>query len=66
MFETLSETVFTGDEKTVAMDAKLKSAISREMGRRSARAVRVATRGEEEDEVYEEEEDDPFSLVDLV
>ncbi len=66
MFETLSETVFTGDEKTVAMDGKLKSAISREMGRRSARAVRVATRGEEEEEVYEDEEDDPFSLVDLV
>jgi hypothetical protein len=35
------------------------------MGRRSVRAVRVATRGEEE-EVYEDEEDDPFSLVDLV
>jgi len=28
--------------------------------------VRVATRADEEDEVYEDEEDDPFSLVDLV
>jgi replication factor C subunit 1 len=68
MFETLSETVFTGDEKTVAMDAKLKSAISREMGKRSARAVRVAKADDDGAEMAAEEEDDdedPYSLADL-
>jgi replication factor C subunit 1 len=34
MFEVLSETVFTGDEKTVAMDTKLKGAITREWKKR--------------------------------
>ena len=68
MFETLSETVFTGDEKTVAMDAKLKSAISREMGKRSARAVRVAKADDGGEMAAEDEDDDedPYSLADLV
>jgi replication factor C subunit 1 len=34
MFEVLSETVFTGDEKTVAMDTKLKGAVTREWKKR--------------------------------
>jgi hypothetical protein len=37
MFEALSETVFTGDEKTVAMDAKLKGAVTREWKKRGVR-----------------------------
>jgi replication factor C subunit 1 len=41
MFETLSETVFTGDEKTVAIDSKLKAAISREMGKRSDKVLKA-------------------------
>jgi replication factor C subunit 1 len=67
MFETLSETVFTGDEKTVAMDSKLKSAISREMGKRSVRSVRVAKDDDGGEMVAEEEDDDddPYSLADL-
>ncbi len=35
MFEVLSETVFTGDEKTVAMETKLKGAVTREWKKRS-------------------------------
>lgn len=34
MFEVLSETVFTGDEKTVAMETKLKAAVTREWKKR--------------------------------
>lgn len=34
MFEVLSETVFTGDEKTVAMETKLKGAVTREWKKR--------------------------------
>ncbi len=35
MFEVLSETVFTGNEKTVAMDTKLKGAVTREWKKRA-------------------------------
>jgi hypothetical protein len=34
MFEVLSETVFTGDEKTVEMETKLKGAVTREWKKR--------------------------------
>jgi replication factor C subunit 1 len=37
MFEALSETVFTGDEKTVAMETKLKGAVTREWKKRGVR-----------------------------
>ena len=61
MFETLSETVFTGDEKTVAMDSKLKAAITREMNKRVD--TRKTTAGavvceEEEDYVDSEDEEE--------
>jgi hypothetical protein len=61
MFETLSETVFTGDEKTVALDSKLKAAISREMGRRSSKEVRARKTeetGDEEPEDYVDSDDE--------
>jgi hypothetical protein len=61
MFETLSETVFTGDEKSIAMDSKLKSAISREMGKRSEKSVRIRALAGEEDGEEDEDANDPYS-----
>jgi replication factor C subunit 1 len=70
MFETLSETVFTGDEKTVAIDSKLKAAISREMGKRAARLTRVKDVETLDDNIdYDSEdgeEEDPYTLEELL
>lgn len=66
MFETLSETVFTGDEKTVALDSKLKAAITREMGRRTFKETKIgkSTEGDESDaeEVEYVDSDDEYDL----
>lgn len=64
MFETLSETVFSGDKETVAMDAKRKAAISRGMAKREASAAtRVATHtAAADDEVDVEDSDDEDEL----
>jgi replication factor C subunit 1 len=67
MFETLTETVFTGDEDTVAMDAKLKAAVTREMGRRSVKdTLRGAVVAEEEDEVIDADDDDDELHLELI
>jgi replication factor C subunit 1 len=58
MFETLSETVFTGDEKTVAIDSKLKAAITREMNKRVDTRKTSVGAGEEEDYVDSEDEEE--------
>jgi hypothetical protein len=67
MFETLTETVFKGDEASVAMDSKLKSAISREMGKRSEKSVRVraAATGDDDDSGVEEDYVDSDDELDL-
>ena len=62
MMETLSETVFKGDEKTVLMDSKLKAAITREMNKRvdtrKSAVVASATAEEEGDCVDSEDEEE--------
>ena len=65
MFETLTETAFTGDEATVAMDGKLKAAVTREMGRRTVKETRVSDDGAGTDEDEPIDSDDEFAL-DLV
>lgn len=65
MFETLTETVFTGDEKTVAIDAKLKAAITREMTRRTTKETKVRGAAEDGGDAEEEEyvdSDDEWAL----
>ena len=57
MFETLTETAFTGDESTVTMDGKLKAAITREMGRRTVKDIRVRDDGDEEEELVDSDDD---------
>jgi replication factor C subunit 1 len=58
MFETLTETVFKGDEKSVEMDSKRKTAITREMTRRSTKTAKL-TKSEAEGD-----EEDPEDFVD--
>lgn len=64
MFETLTETVFSGDEKSVAIDTKRKTAISREMTRRSTvikmskADEKEATEGPEESEDFADSDDE--------
>lgn len=67
MFETLTETVFTGDEKTVALDTKLKTAITREMNKRSEKSVRVRGGVSDADDADEDivDSDDEF-LIDFL
>ena len=66
MLETLSETVFKGDEKTVSIDSKLKAAITREMNKRvdtkksAATAAVAADSGEDDDYVDSEDELEMF------
>jgi len=48
MMDTLTETVFTGDEGSVAMDSKLKSAVTRAWKKRGVQAVERV--GAEDDE----------------
>lgn len=57
MFEVLSETVFTGDEKTVAMDTKLKGAVTREWKKRGISDESVATTEslDESDEEFDDQ-----------
>jgi len=64
MFETLSETVFTGDEKTVCIDSKLKTAITREMTRRISKLVKLSKTEETTDEDPEDyvDSDDEIDL----
>jgi hypothetical protein len=59
MFETLTETVFKGDEKTVDIDTKLKAAITREMTRRSTKEIKARKSDEGEEEM-----EDPEDFVD--
>lgn len=66
MLETLVETVFKGDEKTVALDGKLKSAVSREMNKRVVAAVRVKASDEDAEDDPVDSEDEEFGLMDLV
>jgi replication factor C subunit 1 len=56
MFETLAETVFKGDEKSVEIDSKLKTAITREMTRRTTKEVKLR-KSDAEDAVEEDPED---------
>jgi len=58
MFETLTETVFTGDEKSVAMDAKLKNAITRNMNKR----VCVMKEHKNEEDDYISDSDNEIDL----
>jgi hypothetical protein len=60
----LSETVFSGDKETVAMDAKRKAAISRTMSKREASAAtRVAAHtAAADDEVDVEDSEDEDEL----
>lgn len=55
MFEVLSETVFTGDEKTVAMDTKLKGAVTREWKKRGVCNVEHVPESDEYNSDDEEE-----------
>jgi replication factor C subunit 1 len=60
MFEVLAETVFTGDEATIAMDTKLKAAVTREWKKRGIDDVGVTstvTSDEDEEEDVSETED---------
>ena len=55
MLETLAETVFTGDEASVALDTKLKGAITREWKKRGVVSMETI-RGGEEDDVSDDED----------
>jgi replication factor C subunit 1 len=58
MFETLTETVFKGDEKTIGIDAKLKAAITREMGKRTDRTLKAKITKTSDDSDTDEDPDD--------
>lgn len=61
MFETLTETVFKGEEGSVALDSKLKAAISREMTKRSEKSVRARNaEGNEGNEGNENDEEEDY------
>jgi len=63
MLETLSETVFKGDEKTVLMDSKLKAAITREMNKRvDTRKSAVAATVEEEGDCVDSEDEEEIQM----
>lgn len=54
MMDTLTETIFTGDEASVAMDSKLKAAVTRAWKKRGVQAVeRVG--GEDDEDGYDSE-----------
>jgi replication factor C subunit 1 len=66
MFETLSETVFKGDEKSVTIDTKLKTAISREMNKRAVKSIKVGKEIEttiEEADEYDSEDDIDYDII---
>jgi replication factor C subunit 1 len=56
MFEVLSETVFTGDEKTVAMETKLKGAVTREWKKRGISEDSVAINDVDSDSEIDNED----------
>lgn len=58
MFEVLSETVFTGDEKTVAMDTKLKGAVTREWKKRGCEDTAVTRNNECNDDIPDDDENE--------
>ena len=63
MMDTLTETIFTGDEKTVAMDSKLKSAVTRAWKKRNVEPVESKTDGEDDGEdAYDS--DDAIDILD--
>jgi hypothetical protein len=64
MMETLSETVFKGDEKTVLMDSKLKAAITREMNKRvdTRKSAVAATAEEEEGDCVDSEDEEEIQM----
>jgi replication factor C subunit 1 len=62
MFEVLAETIFSGDETSVAMDTKLKSAVTREWKKRGAEpAVYTTSLSDSTDDDDEIQEDDDQS-----
>jgi replication factor C subunit 1 len=65
MFETLTETVFKGDESSVALDSKLKAAISRECSRRTIKEIK-STSDAEIDCIDEVDSDDEFDLESML
>lgn len=58
MFEVLSETVFTGDEKTVSMETKLKSAVTREWKKRGLNDACVIADGTVSEDTSDDIDDD--------
>jgi replication factor C subunit 1 len=57
MMDVLVDTAFTGDESTVAMDAKTKGAVSREWKKRDVSVVETSRLQEDEDYVDADEEE---------
>ncbi len=57
MMETLSETVFPGDEKSVLLDSKLKAAVTREMNKRVDTRKTATTIGTEDEDPVDSEDD---------
>jgi len=61
MMDTLTETVFTGDEKTVAMDSKLKSAVTRAWKKRGIADVETKQTHDEDmddtEDIYDSDDD---------
>lgn len=64
MMDTLTETVFTGDELSVAMDSKLKSAVTRAWKKRGIVEIEKAT-GEDEDLIDEYDSDDDVANMEV-
>ena len=56
MMETLMETVFRGDEASVALDTKTKGAITREWKKRE-KPIQETKQTEEQDEVWDSDEE---------
>ena len=56
MMDTLTETVFTGDEGSVAMDSKLKAAVTRAWKKRGVQAVERVGAGEEDEDGYDSDD----------
>ena len=61
MFEVLVETVFTGDESTVAMETKLKSAVTREWKKRGTEDT-MRTVGAMSSDESDDDEEDPSEM----
>jgi replication factor C subunit 1 len=58
MMDTLTETVFTGDEASVAMDSKLKASVTRAWKKRSSAAPVVSAVEEDAEDLDDDDEDD--------